>query len=93
MFIFHFTKQPNLAGTSLYALIIQVSRDLRIDEFVVMTFVTWVSFMSFFQNIFSIQQWKIPIKLLKLRKAQFNKFRLQFDQFDLYFNKPFEFDF
>jgi hypothetical protein len=29
MFIFHFTKQPNLAGTSLYALIIRVSRDLR----------------------------------------------------------------
>jgi hypothetical protein len=29
MFIFHFTKQPSLAGTSLYALIIRVSRDLR----------------------------------------------------------------
>jgi hypothetical protein len=29
LFISHFSKQSNLAGSSLYALIIQVSRDLR----------------------------------------------------------------
>ncbi len=33
LFTSHFTKQPNLARTSLYALIIRVSRDLRINPF------------------------------------------------------------
>jgi hypothetical protein len=30
LFISHFSKQPNLAGTSLYTLIIRVSRDLQL---------------------------------------------------------------
>jgi hypothetical protein len=34
LFTSHFLKQPNLAGTSLYALIIRVSCDLRFDYYV-----------------------------------------------------------
>ncbi len=47
LFISHFSKQPNLAGTSLYALIIRVSGDLQLNCFDIIILVLFCRFRPF----------------------------------------------